>query len=178
MRVPDAVGTYLVIGVLGTGGMATVYEAVQQNPSRRVALKVMRQSMTSTDAFLRFRLEAEALARLHHPGIAQIYEAGTAPLGHASPSPFFAMELVLKACPITKYAQTENLPFRRRVEMFASVCDAVFHGHQNGIIHRDIKPGNVLGARQPAFSRPVCPHCLPEPLHARSTTPRCTEHST
>ncbi|GMV26513.1 MAG: hypothetical protein AMXMBFR58_25440 [Phycisphaerae bacterium] len=143
-RVPDAVGNYLVVGVLGVGGMATVYEAVQENPSRRVALKVMHQTMTSSEAFLRFRLETETLARLRHPGIAQIYEAGTAQLGMPTPSPFFAMELVPEAMTITDYARSKRLPLRERLVMFASVCDAVLHGHQQGVIHRDIKPGNIL----------------------------------
>jgi non-specific serine/threonine protein kinase/serine/threonine-protein kinase len=141
---PDAVGTYLVVGVLGVGGMATVYEAVQENPSRRVALKVMHHALAHTDAYLRFRLETETLARLHHPGIAQIYEAGTARLGQPAPSPFFAMELVPDAVTITDYAARHELPLRRRLAMFAEVCDAVLHGHQHGVIHRDIKPGNVL----------------------------------
>jgi len=141
-KTPDAVGTYLVTGVLGIGGMATVYEAVQENPNRRVALKVMHQGLSDTDAFLRFRLETEALAKLHHPGIAQIYEAGTAPLGQKKPSPFFAMELVPDAQTITQYAA--HLDLRQRLKMFAQVCDAVLHGHQQGIIHRDLKPGNVL----------------------------------
>lgn len=141
---PDAVGNYLVVGVLGAGGMATVYEAVQENPHRRVAIKVMRQSVTSPEALLRFRLEAQTLARLRHPGIAQIYEAGAAPLGQPTPSPFFAMELVPEALPITRYARERRLPLRERLEIFASVCDAALHGHQNGVIHRDIKPANVL----------------------------------
>lgn len=141
---PDAVGDYLVVGVLGAGGMATVYEAVQENPNRRVALKVMRAGMSHTDALLRFRLEAETLARLQHPGIAQIYEAGSAMLGQNTPSPFFAMELVKDALTFTEYARRHALPLRRRLEMFASLCDAVLHGHQHGIIHRDLKPANVL----------------------------------
>jgi non-specific serine/threonine protein kinase/serine/threonine-protein kinase len=142
--VPQAVGNYLVVGVLGVGGMATVYEAVQENPNRRVAIKVMHQSMTHPDALTRFRLEAQTLARLRHPGIAQIYEAGTAPLGQATPSPFFAMELVPEALSITAYAKQRGLALRERLEMFVAVCDAVLHGHQNGIIHRDLKPANVL----------------------------------
>lgn len=141
---PDAVGDYLVVGVLGTGGMATVYEAVQENPNRSVALKVMRAGLTHTDALLRFRLETETLARLHHPGIAQIYEAGSAMLGHDSPSPFFAMELVKDALPHTEYARRHSLSLRQRLEMFATICEAVLHGHQHGIIHRDLKPANVL----------------------------------
>jgi serine/threonine protein kinase len=141
---PDAVGNYLVVGVLGEGGMATVYEAVQESPHRRVALKVLHRSISHTDALLRFRLEAQTLARLHHPGIAQIYEAGTAQLGQPVPSPFFAMELIPDALSITRYAETRALTLRDRLTMFASVCDAVLHGHQNGIIHRDLKPANVL----------------------------------
>jgi serine/threonine protein kinase/tetratricopeptide (TPR) repeat protein len=143
-KVPDAIGTYLVIGVLGVGGMATVYEAVQENPHRRVALKVMHQTMTRTDALLRFRLEAQTLARLHHPGIAQIYEAGTAPIGQPKPSPFFAMELISRAMTITQYAVLHRLTLRQRLAMFALVCDAVLYGHQNGVIHRDLKPANIL----------------------------------
>ncbi|MBX9737464.1 MAG: serine/threonine protein kinase [Phycisphaerales bacterium] len=142
--VPDAVGTYLVVGVLGVGGMATVYEAVQESPNRRVAVKVMHHSMTHTDALLRFRLETQTLARLVHPGIARIYEAGTAQLGQSGPTPFFAMELVPDALSITEYARTHKLALEQRLKMFTSVCDAVTYGHQNGIIHRDLKPANVL----------------------------------
>lgn len=142
--VPDAVGNYLVVGVLGVGGMATVYEAVQENPNRRVAVKVMHQSMTHTDALLRFRIEAQTLARLVHPGIARIYEAGMAQLGQSGPTPFFAMELVPDALSITAYARTQALTLEKRLTMFAEVCDAVTHGHQNGVIHRDLKPANVL----------------------------------
>ncbi len=141
---PDAIGTYLVVGVLGSGGMATVYEAEQEQPRRRVALKVLHQSMTSADAYRRFQFETEALARLHHPGIAQIYEAGVAQLGGPQPAPFFAMELVADAASITSYASRAKLSIRDRAEMLAAVCDAVHHGHQHGIIHRDIKPANVL----------------------------------
>lgn len=142
--VPQAVGNYLVVGVLGVGGMATVYEAVQENPNRRVAIKVLHQSMSHSDALMRFKLEAQTLARLRHPGIAQIYEAGVAPLGQAAPSPFFAMELIPEALSITGYATKRALGLRERIEMFVTVCEAVVHGHQNGIIHRDLKPANVL----------------------------------
>lgn len=141
---PDAVGDYLITGVLGAGGMATVYEAIQDQPKRRVALKVMHQSMADEEARQRFAFETETLARLVHPGIARIYEAGSAPLGGPSLSPFFAMELIEDASPITEYAEANGLGLRARLSMFLDVCDAVRFGHQNGVIHRDIKPGNVL----------------------------------
>jgi len=147
-QIPDAVGDYLVVGVLGVGGMATVYEAIQEDPKRRVALKVMRQSMTTSDAYLRFRFETETLGRLQHPGIAQIYEAGAAQLGDPSPVPFFAMELISDALPITEYANRHGMSLRERIIMFTSVCDAVHHGHQHGVIHRDLKPANVLVDRE------------------------------
>lgn len=140
----DAVGTYLVLGVLGRGGMATVYEAEQKEPRRRVALKVLRGRMTGRDALLRFRFETEALAKLRHPGIAQIYEAGTTKVEGGTPILFFAMELVPSARTLRQYAVEENLPFEKCVRLIAEVCDAMHHGHQNGIIHRDLKPGNVL----------------------------------
>ncbi len=142
--VPQAIGDYLVVGVLGAGGMATVYEAVQENPNRRVALKVMHDGLNGTDAHLRFQLEAATLAQLQHPGIAQIYEAGYAQLGHAAPTPFFVMELVKEALPFTEYARRHSLTLRQRLAMFAALCEAVLHGHQHGIIHRDLKPANVL----------------------------------
>jgi non-specific serine/threonine protein kinase/serine/threonine-protein kinase len=141
---PDAVGSYLVTGVLGSGGMATVYEAIQEDPERRVALKVLHRTVEDNAAYQRFRFEAEALARLRHPHIAQIYEAGAAPLGDSSPSPFFAMELVEDALPITRFVAERGLSIRERLELFVSVCEAVHHGHQHGVIHRDIKPANVL----------------------------------
>jgi serine/threonine protein kinase len=148
---PDAIGNYLVVGVLGKGGMATVFEAVQDHPKRRVALKVMNQSMLTSTDYARFSFETEALARLHHPAIAQIYEAGAACVGSRTPSPFFAMELVSDASTITDYSQTKKLDLNSRLEMFSVVCDAVHHGHQHGVIHRDIKPANVLvdGEGQP-----------------------------
>jgi tetratricopeptide (TPR) repeat protein len=141
---PDSVGDYLVVGVLGVGGMATVYEAEQSRPRRRVALKVMHHVPGSTEAAMRFTLEAQTLARLHHPGIAQIYEAGTADLGGPVPTPFLAMELVPDAVTITRYAEERRLSLDERLRLVATVCDAVLHGHQMGVIHRDLKPENVL----------------------------------
>lgn len=139
-----AIGSYRIVRVIGAGGMATVYEAVQDQPHRRVALKVMRHGLSRASSLARFRFETEVLARLHHPGIAQIFEAGAHDEHDGTCTPFFAMELVADAHPITAHADTASLSTRQRLAMLAGVCDAVHHGHQLGIIHRDLKPGNIL----------------------------------
>ncbi len=141
--IPQQIGRYLIRRVIATGGMGTVYEAQQEHPRRTVALKVMRLSIASRSAQRRFQYESELLARLQHPGIAQVFEAGTYEEG-GSAVPYFAMELVPDARPITQYADRHGLKLPQRLELFAEVCDAVHHGHQKGIIHRDLKPGNVL----------------------------------
>jgi eukaryotic-like serine/threonine-protein kinase len=141
---PPQVRGYRVLRVLGVGGMATVYEAEQESPRRRVALKVMHMSLARTSALQRFRFETEVLARLKHPGIAQIYEAGTCDGPGGQQVPFFAMEFVEDALTITAHARSAGLSTRQRLTMFADACDAVQYGHQVGVIHRDLKPGNVL----------------------------------
>ncbi len=143
---PDRIGRYRVKRVIASGGMGTVYEATQDNPRRVVAVKVMKQGIASKSALRRFEYEAQILARLRHPGIAQIYEAGTHydPAAPGAAVPYFAMEYIPNAKPINKYAEEKKLAARQRMELFAKVCDAVHHGHQKGIIHRDLKPGNIL----------------------------------
>ncbi len=120
-----------------------VYEAVQEHPRRTVAVKVMKHGVTSLSAMRRFEYESQVLARLRHPGIAQVYEAGTHDDGSGT-VPFFAMEYIPNAKPITVYTAEKKLETRERLELFTHVCDAVHHGHQKGIIHRDLKPGNIL----------------------------------
>ncbi len=137
---PDRVGPYRVISELGAGAMGVVYLAEQRQPRRRVALKVIRPEMMTPERERRFDLEAQALARLRHPGIATIYEAGRADL-HGRPHPFFAMELV-QGLPLDTHAG--RLSQRERVVLMASVCDAVDHAHTRGILHRDLKPANIL----------------------------------
>lgn len=138
---------YTILGFIGAGGMADVFRAEQERPKRNVALKIMRRSLLNTSAEHRFRFEVETLARLEHPGIAQIFEAGMCEDEHGEHAPFFAMEFVDGAQTITAHARANRLPLRRRLELFVEVCDAVQHGHQLGVIHRDIKPGNVLVGR-------------------------------
>jgi len=140
--VPGNIGRYRIIRILGEGGMGTVYEAEQDQPRRNVALKVIKASLASPALLQRFEAESQALGRLHHPGIAQIYEAGSAetPFGL---QPFFAMELI-HGQPLTQYANKRKLNLRQRLSLMIQVCDAAQHAHQRGIIHRDLKPGNIL----------------------------------
>jgi tetratricopeptide (TPR) repeat protein len=138
-------GRFRLIRVLGTGGMGVVYEAEQDSPRRRVALKVVRAGVLSPGMLRRFRQEAEALARLAHPGIAQVYEAGVDAEGVAGGVPFITMELVAGR-PLNAYIAGERLSVRDRLELFTLVCDAVTHAHERGVIHRDLKPANILVA--------------------------------
>ena len=120
--------------------MGTVYKAEQDAPRRIVALKVIKPGVLSPDHLHRFGRETEVLGRLKHPGIAQIYDAGTAAGGH---TPFFAMEYVAGR-PLTRYAEAAQLDTSARLTLLAQVADAVHHAHQRGVIHRDLKPSNIL----------------------------------
>jgi eukaryotic-like serine/threonine-protein kinase len=144
-------GNYTIVRELGAGGMGTVYEAVQDAPKRTVALKVIRAGVLSDSLVRRFAQESEALARLAHPGIAQIFEAGVA-RGEGWSQPFIAMELV-RGVPITQFVKDHDLSTRDRLDLFARVCDAVDHAHRRGVVHRDLKPANILVADDEADSR-------------------------
>src|SRR3990170_9038761 len=133
------IGRYHVKSLLAAGGMARVYEAVQEQPHRVVALKVMRRGVTGRSALRRFEFESQVLGRLRHPHVAAVYEAGTHRDG-PEVVPYFAMEYVPGARPITEYAAGRGLDIRGRLELFAAVCEAIDHGHTKGIIHRDLKP--------------------------------------
>ncbi|HYF13693.1 MAG TPA: serine/threonine-protein kinase [Phycisphaerales bacterium] len=143
--VPERIGPYTVARLIGRGGMGEVFEARQRNPDRAVALKVVRGGGPAV--MRRFRREVEFLARLTHPGIAQIYDAGVADLA-GSASPYFAMELV-RGEPVTDYARRRGLSIGERVELVAALCDTVQFAHQQGVIHRDLKPSNILVAEEP-----------------------------
>lgn len=140
---PDGmIGRYKVIERLGSGGMGIVYLAEQDRPKRTVALKVLRMGQASARMLRRFEYEAEVLGRLHHPGIAQVYEAG-AWTHEGVTRPFIAMELV-RGHAIGRHCEERHLGVRERLELIARVCDAVQHAHQAGVIHRDLKPGNIM----------------------------------
>ena len=141
---PEEVGTYRLLEPIGQGGMGVVYRARQHNPERDVALKLLRVEHATDDLLARFRREGALLARLQHPGIAQIYEADSARVGATGRrQPFLAMEFV-QGCPITEYVGRASLSVEARLRLLAQVCDAVHHAHQRGVIHRDLKPANIL----------------------------------
>ncbi len=142
-NVPKIIGHFHIRRMVASGGMGSVFEATQEHPRRVVAIKLMRRGITSRSAMRRFEYESQVLARLRHPGIAQIYEAGTHTDG-TDEVPYFAMEYIPNARPITGFVKQKNLSHRRTLELFAHACDAVHHGHQKGIIHRDLKPDNIL----------------------------------
>jgi len=145
--VGKTIGAYTIRAPIASGGMGTVYRAEQANPRRDVALKILHGGFGAA-LRRRFEHEAQILALLRHPHIAQVYEAGTATVdtdgGHSRRVSFFAMEYVPGAASITQYAEALKLSLRRKLELFAEVCDAIHHGHQRGIVHRDLKPANIL----------------------------------
>jgi len=139
---PAAIGRYRIVRLLGEGGMGAVYEAEQEEPRRVVAVKMIKLGLATPDQLRRFRQESQALARLQHPGIAQIYESSTADTGFG-PQPYFAMEFI-RGLPLNKHAEEHRLNTRQRLGLMVKVCEAVQHAHQRGLIHRDLKPGNIL----------------------------------
>ncbi|MDG2424146.1 MAG: serine/threonine-protein kinase [Phycisphaerales bacterium] len=139
---PDIPG-FDVTDVIGAGGMGTVYLAKQLHPRRTVAIKVMNPGVTTRETLRRFEFETQVLARLSHPNIAQIYEAGTWNNG-IEELPYFAMEYISPVRSIQEYVDRKKHSARARLELIAAACDAVGHAHSKGVIHRDLKPGNIL----------------------------------
>lgn len=138
----ESVGPYVLLQKLGEGGMGTVWAAEQRAPvRRRVALKLIKPGMDSQQVLRRFEAERQALALMDHPNIAKVFDAGATESGR----PYFAMELV-KGVPITKYCDELGLTVRQRLELFIPVCRAIQHAHTKGVVHRDVKPSNVLVA--------------------------------
>lgn len=141
------IGDHRIVRKIGEGGMGVVYEAEQQHPRRPVALKVIRGGRYVDEHHIKlFQREAQALARLRHPGIAAIYETGRTDDGQH----FFAMELV-RGVPLMEYVKARGLEgtlspsqIKELLQLFRKICEAVNYAHQRGVIHRDLKPSNIL----------------------------------
>jgi serine/threonine protein kinase len=134
------IGPYKLLQQIGEGGMGTVFMAEQTQPvQRKVALKIIKPGMDSRQVIARFEAERQALAMMDHVNIARVLDAGATQTGR----PYFVMELV-HGVPITKYCDDNHLTPRERLELFVPVCLAIQHAHQKGIIHRDVKPSNIM----------------------------------
>ena len=134
------IGPYKLLQEIGAGGFGVVFMAEQEHPvRRRVALKVIKLGMDTRETIARFEAERQALAMMDHPNIARVLDAGSTETGR----PYFVMELV-KGVPVTEYCNANQSSPQERLRLFCEICHAVQHAHQKGIIHRDIKPGNVL----------------------------------
>ncbi|MBD3219879.1 protein kinase, partial [bacterium] len=134
------IGPYEITERLGEGGMGVVYLAAQSAPLRRkVAIKVIKLGMDTREVITRFKSERQALALMDHPNIAKVLDAGVTDTGR----PYFVMEYI-QGVSLTRYCRDHGLGLRRRLDLFIQVCRGVQHAHQKGVIHRDLKPGNIL----------------------------------
>ena len=163
------IGPYKLLQQIGEGGMGVVFMAEQSEPLQRtVALKIIKPGMDTRQVIARFEAERQAVAMMDHPNIAKVLDAGATDSGW----PYFVMELV-KGVPITKYCDEKHLPLPARLELFVEVCQAVQHAHQKGVIHRDIKPNNVLVAEYDN-------HAVPKVIDfgvAKATAQKLTERT-
>jgi len=142
-ELPEQFAGYRILRRIGAGSSGVVYEALLARPRRSVALKVLAGLDPTPSAIRRFEQEADVLARLRHPGVAQVYETGVGELSGRR-APYVALELVADALTITEFAERRDLDLAERVRLAAEICDAVHHVHQRGVIHRDLKPANLL----------------------------------
>ena len=164
---PETIASCRVISLLGEGASGLVYLAEQSRPHRKVAIKVLRSGLATPASLRRLEREAEIMARMRHPGIAQVFESGVDRGG-----PYFMMEYV-EGESITHFAEQRNLTIPERLRLFLQVCDAVQHAHSMGVIHRDLKPANILmtGAGRPkVLDFGVARALEPDPRHQTFTT--------
>ncbi len=141
LRLPESIGPYRLLSRLGRGGMGEVFLAERETEDlkQRVALKVIRRGLDTEEVLRRFRLERRILAGLHHPNIAALLDAAVAEDGR----PYFVMEFV-EGMPLDQYCDRQRWSIRERLQLFQIVCRAVQHAHQNLVVHRDLKPGNIF----------------------------------
>ncbi|WP_028009426.1 serine/threonine-protein kinase [Solimonas flava] len=139
---PEQLGAYRILRLLGEGGSGRVYLAEQDAPRRLIALKVLRSAALAQEAQQRFRREADLLAQLEHPGIARVYAAGVLDTD-TGPLPYLAMEYV-PGTELLAHAEAAALDISRRLRLLAAICDAVHYAHGRGIVHRDLKPANIV----------------------------------
>jgi serine/threonine protein kinase len=136
----SSIGPYKILERIGEGGFGYVYMAQQSHPvKRKVAIKVIKPGMDSKQVLGRFEIERQALSMMDHPNIARVYDAGVTDTGR----PYFVLELV-RGVAITQYCDQQRLTTRERADLFITACHAVQHAHHKGVIHRDLKPGNIL----------------------------------
>lgn len=138
---------FQLLRVIAEGGMGVVFEARQARPERSVAIKVLRPAFATKAAVRRFEVESEILARMQHPSIARVIASGVhrfAGGGLAFELPWYAMELLEGARDLVSYSRDSSLSLDERLALFQRACEAVHHAHQRGVIHRDLKPGNIL----------------------------------
>ncbi|MEQ1634753.1 MAG: serine/threonine-protein kinase, partial [Planctomycetota bacterium] len=141
---PAQIGPFRILAQIGEGSFGVVYKAERREPVRQtVALKVLRAGVATKEVLARFELERKALAAMNHRCIAKVLDAGATERGE----PWVAMELV-EGLPLTTYCDKHRLSLKERIVLFQQVCDGVQHAHQKGVVHRDLKPGNVLVARE------------------------------
>jgi serine/threonine protein kinase len=140
-RIGRRVGVYLILEQIGEGGMGEVYRAVRADGQydKEVAIKFVRAGLDSSAVLERFRNERQVLASLDHPNIARLFDGGTTEEG----IPYLVMELI-EGTPIDQYCNAHNLTIPERLRLFLQVCSAIQYAHQHLVIHRDIKPGNIL----------------------------------
>ena len=137
----ERVGAYVIIRKLGRGGMGTVFLAERADGQfeKQVAIKILNRGADTAEILHRFRAERQILAKLDHPNIARLLDAGTTDDG----LPYFIIDYIVGA-PVTRFAVAQKLSMRQRLELFLKICDAVEFAHRNLVVHRDIKPSNIL----------------------------------
>jgi serine/threonine protein kinase len=138
LKSEEIIGDYRILSLIGSGGMADVYLAVDQQLHRKVALKIVRRGLDTGDIIRRFQREEQILASLTHPNIARLYGGAVTPEG----VPYFVMEYV-EGARLDSYCDEKKLTIPERLRLFRRICSAVSYAHQHLVIHRDIKPANI-----------------------------------